>query len=445
MAFEGLSEKLDAVFKKLRGRGKLSEKDIKEAMREVRMALLEADVNYKVCKEFIASVTARANGQEVMESLTPAQQVIKIVNEELTALMGGQAEKIRIASKPPTIIMLMGLQGSGKTTNGVKLAAYFQKLGKRPLMAACDVYRPAAISQLVTAAGMVNIPVFEMGQGDPVEIAKKAVDHALYHGNDMVFLDTAGCLSVDEALMDELRRIDEAVGPHEKILVVDAMTGQDAVNTAENFENQVGIDSVILTKLDGDARGGAALSIRAVTKKPIKFCGIGEKIDASNIEPFHPDRMASRILGMGDVLTLIDKVQENFDKKKAEELEEKIKKSRLSLDDYLDQLRQMRGMDMGQMMAMIPGMKGAKDFKIDEKALDRIEAIILSMTKKERDKPEIINASRKKRIAAGSGTRVEDVNRLLKQHEQVQKMTKQMSKMTGRMGKKGMKGLRFPF
>ena len=443
MAFEGLSDKLNAVFKKLRGRGKLTSADVKDARREVRMALLEADVNYKVCKDFVKSVSERASGAEVMESLTPAQQVIKIVNEELTALMGGSVEKLKISSKPPTIVMLMGLQGAGKTTNGVKLAAYFKKQGKRPLMAACDVYRPAAIRQLQVAAESAGIPVFEMGQGDPVEIAEKALEHARHNGNDLLFLDTAGRLSVDEALMDELRRIAEKVEPTEKMLVVDAMTGQDAVNTAENFASRVGIDSVMLTKLDGDARGGAALSIRAVTGCPIKFSGIGEKIDASNIEPFYPDRMASRILGMGDVLTLIDKAQEMIDQKKAEELEQKIRKSRLSLDDFLDQMRQMKNMDMSQMLGMIPGMKGnLKNVQIDEKALARTEAIILSMTKKERDNPAIINSSRKKRIAAGSGTRVEDVNRMLKQFEQVQKLTKQMA---GGFGKRRRGGFKMPF
>jgi len=444
MAFEGLSEKLNAVFKKLKGKGKLSTADIKDAMREVRMALLEADVNYKVTKDFIAQVSERANGTEVMESLTPAQQVIKIVNEELTALMGGQVQKLKISSKPPTIVMLMGLQGAGKTTNGVKLAAYFKKQGKRPLMAACDVYRPAAIKQLQVASEQAGLPVFEIGQGNPVEIAKEAVRHAIHNGNDMVFLDTAGRLAIDEELMDELHRIDEAVAPTEKILVVDAMTGQDAVNTAKNFEEKVGIDSCMLTKLDGDARGGAALSIRAVTQKPIKFIGIGEKIDPSMVEPFYPDRMASRILGMGDVLSLIDKVQENFDKQKAEELEAKLRKSRLSLDDFLDQMRQMKKMDMSQMLGMIPGFKGnAKDFKVDEKVMARTEAIILSMTKKERDNPDIINSSRKKRIAAGSGTRVEDVNRMLKQFDQVQKMTRQMAGMSGTKKRKG--GFKLPF
>ena len=444
MAFEGLTEKLSRVFKKLRGRGKLTESDIKEAMREVRMALLEADVNYKVTRDFVKSVSERAVGAEVMESLTPGQQVIKIVNEELTNLMGGSVAKLSISPKPPTVIMLMGLQGAGKTTNGTKLAAYFKKQGKRPLMAALDVYRPAAIRQLQVAAAQADIPVFEMGQGDPVEIAEKALEHARHNGNDMLFLDTAGRLAIDDGMMEELSRIASRVEPTEKMLVVDAMTGQDAVNTAENFANRVGIDSVMLTKLDGDARGGAALSIRAVTGKPIKFSGIGEKIEASNIEPFYPDRMASRILGMGDVLSLIEKAEEMFDQKKAAELEEKMRKSRLSLDDFLDQMRQMKNMDMSQMLGMIPGMKAnLGSVQVDEKALARTEAIILSMTKKERDDPAIINSSRKKRIAAGSGTRVEDVNRMLKQFDQVQKLTKQMA---GGMGKKGRRGgFRLPF
>ena len=445
MAFEGLTEKLTRVFKKLRGRGKLSEGDIKEAMREVRIALLEADVNYKVTRDFVKSVSERAVGAEVMESLTPGQQVIKIVNEELTALMGGTVQKLTISSRPPTVVMLMGLQGAGKTTNGTKLAAYFKKQGKRPMMAALDVYRPAAIRQLQIAAAQADIPVFEMGQGDPVEIAEKALEHARHNGNDMLFLDTAGRLAIDDEMMDELSRIAAKVEPTEKMLVVDAMTGQDAVNTAENFANRVGIDSVMLTKLDGDARGGAALSIRAVTGKPIKFSGIGEKIDASNIEPFYPDRMASRILGMGDVLSLIEKAEEMIDQKKAAELEEKMRKSRLSLDDFLDQMRQMKNMDMSQMLGMIPGMKGnLGNIQVDEKAISRTEAIILSMTKKERDNPSIINSSRKKRIAAGSGTRVEDVNRMLKQFDQVQKLTKQMA--GGGMGKMGRRGgFRLPF
>ena len=444
MAFEGLTEKLNRVFKKLRGRGKLSESDVREAMREVRMALLEADVNYKVARDFVKSVSERAVGAEVMESLTPGQQVVKIVNEELTALMGGKAEKLTISSKPPTVVMLMGLQGAGKTTNGTKLAAYFKKQGKRPLMAALDVYRPAAIRQLQIAAAQADIPVFEMGQGDPAEIAEKALEHARHNGNDMLFLDTAGRLAIDDAMMEELRRIADRVEPTEKMLVVDAMTGQDAVNTAENFANRVGIDSIMLTKLDGDARGGAALSIRAVTGKPIKFSGVGEKIDASNVEPFYPDRMASRILGMGDVLSLIEKAEEMFDQKKAAELEEKMRRSRLSLDDFLDQMRQMKNMDMSQMLGMIPGMKGnLGNVQVDEKALARTEAIILSMTRKERDDPGIINSSRKKRIAAGSGTRVEDVNRMLKQFDQVQKLTKQMAGGMGKKGKRG--GFRLPF
>jgi signal recognition particle subunit SRP54 len=402
MAFEGLSEKLNATFKHLRGKGRLSEEDIKLAMREVRLALLEADVSYKVVKDFVKTVSERAVGAEVLDSLTPAQQVIKIVSEELTALMGGANAKLTFASKPPTVVMMVGLQGAGKTTNVAKLAGYFRKQGHRPLLTACDVYRPAAITQLQVVGKQLNIPVFEMGQIDPVQIAQEAVKYAGDHGNDMVFLDTAGRLHIDEALMDELKRIKAAVKPTEILLVVDAMTGQDAVNAATAFDEALGIDGVVLTKLDGDARGGAALSIKALTGKPIKFAGIGEKLD--QIEPFHPDRMASRILGMGDVLTLIEKAEQNLDQKKAEEMAERLRQNRFTLTDYYDQLQQLKGMGSLQDIAgMIPGMdaKALSGANVDEKAMGRIEAIIQSMTPGERDNPAILNSSRKKRIAAG--------------------------------------------
>ena len=444
MAFEGLSEKLSAAFKKLRGKGRLTESDIKEAMREVRMALLEADVSYKVVRDFVKTVSERAVGQDVLESLTPAQMVIKIVNEELTALMGGENAKINISSKSPSVVMLVGLQGAGKTTNGAKVAALMRKQnGKRPLLVACDVYRPAAIKQLQTVGAQLDIPVFEMGQSDPVEIAKAGIEHAKRHGNDMVFLDTAGRLHIDEELMDELKAIKAATDPAEILLVLDAMTGQDAVNAASAFDEALDITGVMLTKIDGDARGGAALSVRAVTGKPIKFVGTGEKLD--NIEPFHPDRMASRILGMGDVMTLIEKAQQNFDEKKAAELAEKLKKNRFTLSDYYDQLIQLKSMgDFSEIAGMIPGMnaKALQGAQIDEKALAHTEAIILSMTQKERDNPSILNNSRKKRIAAGSGTQVVDINRLLKQYELMQKMTKQMSKgkLSGLFGGGGGRG-----
>lgn len=430
MAFESLSEKLSAAFKKLRGKGRLSESDIKEAMREVRMALLEADVSYKVVRDFVKTVSERAVGQDVLESLTPAQMVIKIVNEELTALMGGENTKLNISSKSPSVVMLVGLQGAGKTTNGAKVANFMRKQnGKRPLLVACDIYRPAAIKQLQTVGAQLDIPVFEMGQIDPVEIAKASIEHAKRHGNDLIFLDTAGRLHIDSALMDELKAIKDAVEPAEILLVLDAMTGQDAVNAASAFDEALDITGVMLTKLDGDARGGAALSVRAVTGKPIKFAGTGEKLD--NIEAFHPERMASRILGMGDVLTLIEKAQQNLDEKKALELAEKLKKNRFTLSDYYDQLIQLKSMgSLSDIAGMIPGMdsKALQGASIDEKALSRTEAIILSMTQKERDNPSILNSSRKKRIAAGSGTQVVEINRLLKQYELMQKMTKQMSK-----------------
>ena len=428
MAFEGLSEKLNATFKSLRGKGRLSEEDIRLAMREVRLALLEADVSYKVVKDFIAAVSARAVGVEVLESLTPAQQVIKIVSEELTKLMGGANARLTYASHPPTVVMMVGLQGAGKTTNVAKLAGLLRRQGKRPLLVACDVYRPAAITQLQVVGKQLDIPVFEMGKSDPVRIAEEAVKYAKDHGNDVVFLDTAGRLHVDAELMDELRQLKTAVKPNEILLVVDAMTGQDAVNAASAFDEALGIDGVVLTKLDGDARGGAALSIKASTGKPIKFIGVGEKLD--QIEPFYPDRMASRILGMGDVLTLIEKAEQSFDEKKALEMAERMKANRFSLSDYLEQMRSLKGMgDINDLAGMIPGIdaKALKGAKVDEKSLDRIEAIILSMTQAERDDPSILNASRKKRIAAGSGTSVVDINRLLKQFDAMQGMMKQLS------------------
>ena len=402
MAFESLSEKLNAAFKKLRGKGRLSPADVKDAMREVRMALLEADVSYKVVKDFVKNVTEKATGADVLEALSPAQMIVKIVNQELCELMGGQNQKLNISSKLPSVVMLVGLQGAGKTTNGAKLAGYMKKQGKRPLLAACDIYRPAAIKQLETVGAQLDIPVFQMGQTNPVDIAKAAIEHAKKHGNDIVFLDTAGRLHIDEELMDELKNIKAAVEPAEILLVVDAMTGQDAVNAANAFDEALGITGVMLSKLDGDARGGAALSIRAATGKPIKFIGTGEKLDM--IEPFHPDRMASRILGMGDMLTLIEKAEQSFDQKKALEAAERLKSNRFTLSDYLDQMAQLKNMgDLESIMGMIPGMdsKALKGAKIDEKAMARQEAIILSMTQAERNNPSILNSSRKKRIAGG--------------------------------------------
>ena len=437
MAFENLSDKLNNVFKKLRGKGRLSETDVKEAMREVRLALLEADVSYKVVKDFVKSVSERAVGTDVLESLSPAQMVIKIVNEELCALMGGQSQKLSIGPKSPSVVMLVGLQGAGKTTNGAKLAALMRKSqNKRPLLVACDVYRPAAIDQLKTVGKKLDLPVYEEGQGDPAEIAKHAIDHARRHGNDLVFLDTAGRLHIDEALMDELRRIKAETEPAEILLVVDAMTGQDAVNAAAAFDEALGITGVMLTKLDGDARGGAALSVKAVTGKPIKFAGVGEKLDA--IEVFHPDRMASRILGMGDVLSLIEKAQDSFDEKQAIDLTRKMRTNAFTLEDYLEQMKQLNKMgSITDVLKMIPGVGSKiKDVDIDEekvmKAQKKNEAIILSMTRMERRNPDILNASRKRRIAAGSGTTVQEVNLLLKQFDQAKEMKKNM------MG--GMKG-----
>ncbi len=427
--FAGLQEKLAEAFKKFRNKGKLTESDVKEGMRAVKMALLEADVNFKVVKEFVGKVTERAVGSEVLESLVPYQQVIKIVNEELTALMGSTESKIKIASKPPTVIMMVGLQGAGKTTQSGKLAGLFKRQGKNPLLAACDVYRPAAITQLQIVGDKLGIPVYTEGDKvSPVKIAKNAVRHAEKNGYDMVFIDTAGRLHLDKAMMDELLDIKKETEPSEILLVVDAMTGQDAVNVAKAFDEKLDITGVVMTKLDGDTRGGAALSIRYVTGKPIKFIGVGEKLD--NIEVFHPDRMASRILGMGDMLSLIEKAEKSFDEKKAAELEEKLRKSRFTLTDYLDQFSQIRNMgSIESILGMMPGVKQSaiKDAKIDEKMLDRTEAIILSMTPAEREKPEIISSSRKKRIAAGSGTSVEDINRLLKQFDQMSKMMKQFA------------------
>ena len=429
MAFEGLSSKLQTVFKKLSGRGKLSEKDVKEAMREVKLALLEADVSFAVVKKFIAQVSQRAVGAEVLESLTPGQQVIKIVNEELTNLMGGANAKVEFGSKTPAVILLCGLQGAGKTTMAGKLGAYLQKqFGKTPLLVACDIYRPAAIQQLQVVGEKLKLPVFEKGQQDPIQTAKEAVEYAKSHMMDLVIVDTAGRLHIDEAMMEEIAGIRDALQPAEILLVVDAMTGQDAVNAASAFDEALGIDGVVLTKLDGDARGGAALSIKAATGKPIKFVGTGEKLDM--IEPFHPDRMASRILGMGDMLSFIEKAQQTYDEKQAKKLEEKLKKNSFTLSDYFDQLQQIRNMgDLSQLAGMMPGNLGNKlqGAQIDEKAIAHTEAIILSMTPEERENPQILGASRKKRIAAGCGLDVVDVNRLLKQFEGMQQIIKQVT------------------
>ncbi len=452
MAFESLSEKLSATFKRLRGKGRLTEQDVTEAMREVRLALLEADVSYKVVKDFVKRVSERAKGAEVLESLTPAQMVIKIVNEELCSLMGSENKKLNISSRSPSVVMLVGLQGAGKTTNGAKLASLMKKQGKRPLLVACDVYRPAAIKQLETVGAQLEIPVFQLGQGDPVEIAKAGIAHAKKYGNDLVFLDTAGRLHIDEQLMDELKNIKAATEPAEIMLVVDAMTGQDAVNAASAFDEALDITGVMLTKLDGDARGGAALSVTAVTGKPIKFAGVGEKLD--QIEPFYPERMAGRILGMGDVLSLIEKAEQRLDEKKAAELAERLKQNKFTLSDYYDQLQQLKGMgsmeDIAGMLGMNPSqLKGAK---MDEKATAHMEAIILSMTPKERDNPNILGNSRKKRIAAGSGTTVMEVNRLLKQYDMMLQLFKQMNgpggkkmkRMAKRGGFPGLGGMGFP-
>jgi len=441
--FQGLSEKLENAFKKFKNKGKLTEADIKAGMREIKLALLEADVNFKVVKDFINSVSERAVGAEVLESLLPAQQIVKIVNEELTALMGGTQAKLTIASKPPTVVMMVGLQGAGKTTHAGKLAGMYKKQGKHPLLVACDVYRPAAIKQLEIVGEKLDIPVFTMGDKvSPVKIAEEGVKFANQKGYDMVFIDTAGRLHVDEELMKELQNIKEKVEPAEILLTIDAMIGQDAVNVAKTFNELLDITGVILTKLDGDTRGGAALSVKHVTGKPIKFIGTGEKLDA--IEPFHPERMASRILGMGDVLSLIEKAEQAYDEKKAAELEKKIREQTFTLDDYLEQFEQLKSMgSLEQIMGMMPGMNAGalKDAKIDERMLARTEAIIKSMTPYERQKPEILGASRKKRIAAGSGTTVEEVNKLLKQFDQTRKLMKQFSnpKQMSRFGKKKMK------
>ena len=434
MAFEGLSEKLNATFKHLRGKGRLSEEDIKLAMREVRMALLEADVSYKVVKDFVARVSERAVGAEVLDSLTPAQQVIKIVNEELTALMGGANARLTFANNPPTVVMMVGLQGAGKTTNVAKLAGLLRQQGKRPLLAACDVYRPAAITQLQVVGAQLGLPVFEMGQIDPVTIAVEAVKYAKDHGNDIVFLDTAGRLHIDEQLMDELKRVKAAVKPNEILLVVDAMTGQDAVNAATAFDEALGIDGVVLTKLDGDTRGGAALSIRAVVDKPIMFVGTGEKMEALDV--FHPERMADRILGMGDIVSLVEKAQEQFDEQEAIKLQRKIQKNQFDFNDFLAQIQQIKKMgNLKDLASMIPGVgKAIKDVEINDNAFDSVEAIILSMTPLERRRPEVLNQSRKMRIAKGSGTSIQDVNRLIKQFDQTRKMMKMVTgKGMGRM------------
>ena len=441
--FQSLSEKLENAFKKFRNKGKLTEADIKVGMREIKLALLEADVNFKVVKDFIKTVSERAVGAEVLESLLPGQQIVKIVNEELTNLMGGTQAKLTIASKPPTVVMMVGLQGAGKTTHAGKLAGLYKKQGKNPLLVACDIYRPAAIKQLEIVGEKLGIPVFSLGDKvSPVKIAEEGLKYAEQKGYDMVFVDTAGRLHIDEELMQELRDIKDRVHPTEILLTVDAMIGQDAVTVAGTLNELLDITGVILTKLDGDTRGGAALSVRYVTGKPIKFIGIGEKLDA--IEPFHPDRMASRILGMGDVLSLIEKAEQAYDEKKAQELEKKIRESTFTLDDYLDQFAQIKSMgSLDQLLGMMPGMKAGalKDAQIDEKAMARTEAIIKSMTPYEREKPEILGASRKKRIAVGSGTSVEEVNKLLRQFDQTRKLMKQFSnpKQMARFGKHKMK------
>lgn len=441
LAFEGLSEKLSAAFKKLKNKGKLSENDVKEAMREVRMALLEADVNYKVAKEFTNKVTERAVGADVMESLTPAQMVIKIVKEELTDLMGTEETRINFASKPPTVIMMCGLQGSGKTTHSAKLAKMMKKQGHRPLLVACDIYRPAAIEQLKVVGEKAGASVFEMGQESPVKIAQKALKHAKDYGNDIVILDTAGRLHIDEKLMNELKDIKSAVNPDEILLVVDAMTGQDAVNVAKSFDELLDISGVILTKLDGDTRGGAALSVRSVTGKPIKFAGIGEKLD--DLEVFHPDRMASRILGMGDVLTLIEDAENRLDQKKAQEMAKKFQQNKFDMNDLYEQLKQIKKMgSVKNILSKIPGIdKQVREMDFDDRQMDRIAAIISSMTAAERENPSVINLSRKRRIASGSGMKVEDVNRLMKQFEQMQKFMRKMNSKDKNGKRKRLPGL----
>lgn len=453
MAFEGLSGRLQNVFSKLKGKGKLSEEDVSEALREVRLALLEADVNFKVVKEFISKVKERAVGQDVMKSFTPGMMVVDIVNKELTDLMGGVQSKLEKSNKPPTVIMMVGLQGAGKTTTSGKLARLLQKQNYRPLLVAGDIYRPAAIKQLQVLGEQIKVPVFSLGdQTSPVEIAKAGYEHAKENGNDYLIMDTAGRLHIDEQLMGELERIRDVIHPEEILLVVDAMTGQDAVNVAESFHRQLNLTGVVLTKLDGDTRGGAALSVKAVTGCPIKFAAMGEKIDA--LEPFHPERMASRILGMGDMLTLIEKAQSSIDAEKAAELERKMRRAEFTFEDFLDQMEQIKKMGpIDQLLDMMPGMgkmKGMKDLKVDEKQMSRVEAIVKSMTKEEKRKPEILNASRRKRIAKGSGSSIQDVNRLIKQFEDMRIMMKQFSSMMGGKGGKGGKGklgkgFKFPF
>nr|WP_302596186.1 signal recognition particle protein [uncultured Cellulosilyticum sp.] len=444
MPFDQLSTKLQDVFKQLKGKGKLTEKDVKAALREVKLALLEADVNFKVVKNFIKTIEERAVGQEVMESLTPGQHVIKIVNEELINLMGSTQSKITFAPRGITVIMMVGLQGAGKTTTSAKLSSLIKSQGKRPLLVACDVYRPAAIDQLIKVGKQVNVPVFSMGnQANPVDIAKAGLEHAKENNLDVVIIDTAGRLHIDEVLMDELKNIKAALKPQEILLVVDAMTGQDAVNVAESFDNTLGLDGVVMTKLDGDSRGGAALSVKAVTNKPIKYVGMGEKM--ADLQPFHPERIASRILGMGDVLTLIEKAQQNIDEQKAKELEAKFRKAEFNFEDFLDQMQQVKNMGpISQLIGMIPGINTAKlgDIQVDDKQMGHIEAIILSMTKEERLNPSILNMQRKKRIAKGSGRDLQEVNRLIKQFEQMQVMMKQFSGMM--KGKKGNK-FKLPF
>lgn len=446
VAFEGLSDRLQDIFKKLRGKGKISEEDVKVAMREIRLALLEADVNFKVVKDFTSKIRERAVGQDVLESLTPGQQIVKIVHDEMTSLMGGSESKLNL-SKSPAVVMAVGLQGAGKTTSVAKLAKSLVKQGRRPLLVACDIYRPAAIKQLQVLGEQTNLPVFSMGQNNPVDIAKASLEHAKSNNRDIVIIDTAGRLHIDEELMDELKNIKSAVNPDEILLVVDAMTGQDAVNIAESFNQDLGLTGVILTKLDGDTRGGAALSVKAVTGCPIKFIGMGEKLDA--LEVFHPDRMASRILGMGDVLSLVEKAQANIDASKAKEMERKIRQQEFTLEDFLDQLQQVKSMGpLEDLLGMIPGMK--KQMKgmqgeFDGKEIAKIEAIIQSMTPNERRDPSIINGSRKKRIARGSGSKVQDVNRLLKQFDESRKLMKQFADL-GKKGKRGgMPPIKFPF
>lgn len=444
--FESLADKLQATVKKLRGQGRVSEKDVKEIMREIKLALLEADVNFKVVKDFVGKVSERAVGQEVLESLSPGQQVIKIVHEELISLMGATASKITFSSKPPTVYMMVGLQGSGKTTTTGKLGSLLRKQGKSPLLVACDIYRPAAIKQLQVVGSQLDLPVFSLGDSiNPVDVAKAAIEHAKSKLYDIVIIDTAGRLHINEELMEELHNIKNAVHPQEILLVVDSMTGQDAVNVAQSFNEKLGIDGIVLTKLDGDTRGGAALSVKAVTGKPIKFAGMGEKL--SDIEPFYPDRMASRILGMGDVLSLIEKAQTAFDEKKALEIEKKMRTQQFTLEDFLDQMQQVKKMGpLNQVLGMLPGMnnKALQNVEVDEKKLTHVEAIIKSMTKKERNDPSIINGSRRKRIAAGSGTTIQEVNKLLKDFEEMKKLFKMMSEM-GKRGGKGLGKMKFPF